>query len=551
MQDNVFGQQMEAARKRWETLFEQVNALPTKAPLVAECLEELSISTQELEVAAEQLRQQNEELTFSRVEIEKERQRYLELFEFAPDGYLVTDGRGNIREANRAAADLLRLHQDLLAHKPLAVFISKKERPAFYQRLNELELGVQEKVHDWEISFSPREGPPFYGALTVSTVRDAKGRLVGLRWLIQDVTRRCRAEEALRESEERFRVFMQNLPGIAFMKDVRGRYVFVNTVVAKMFGKSLDEWIGKTDQDLGLTVVPSHKKGHHLVIESREVLQTITTISEEDGLHSWLVNQFPVSDKTGTPMMVGVIAIDITAQKKTEEALRKSEKALQRSQEELRALAARLLSAHEEERRRVSRELHDDLNQQLALLTIKVESLEKELPSSPDLIRTELGDLRKAAEELSDAVHRLAYQLHPAILDDLGLTVALQSFIQDFALREKVEVKFTHQKLPDSLPPEIASCLYRVTQESLRNVARHARTSRASVTLKKTQQGIFVSIKDLGVGFDPDSTRGQGGLGIISMEERVRIVGGRLYLKSSPGHGTEVVATIPLPERMT
>ena len=319
-------------------------------------------------------------------------------------------------------------------------------------------------------------------------MRDAKGRLVGLRWLIQDITRRCRAEEALRGSEERFRVFMQNLPGIAFMKDVRGRYVFVNTVVAKMFGKSLDEWIGKTDQDLGLTVVPSHKKGHHLVIESREVLQTITTISEEDGLHSWLVNQFPVSDKTGTPMMVGVIAIDITAQKKTEEALRKSEKALQRSQEELRALAARL---------------------------------------------------------------RLAYQLHPAILDDLGLTVALQSFVRDFALREKVEVKFTHQTLPDRLPPEIASCLYRVTQESLRNVARHARTSRASVTLKKTQQGIFVSIKDLGVGFDPDSTRGQGGLGIISMEERVRIVGGRLYLKSSPGHGTEVVATIPLPERMT
>ena len=125
MQDNVFGQQMEAARKRWETLFEQVNALPTKAPLVAECLEELSISTQELEVAAEQLRQQNEELTFSRVEIEKERQRYLELFEFAPDGYLVTDGRGNIREANRAAADLLRLHQ-----------LQSTRRPAFLRCLD-------------------------------------------------------------------------------------------------------------------------------------------------------------------------------------------------------------------------------------------------------------------------------------------------------------------------------------------------------------------------------------------------------------------------------
>src|SRR5437773_4396441 len=154
MKDNVFGQQVEAARKRWETLFEQANALPTKAPLVAECLEELSISTQELEVAAEQLRQQNEELAFSRVEIEKERQRYLELFEFAPDGYLLTDGRGNIREANRAAADRLRVHQGLLAHKPLSLFVSKKDRPAFYQRLTE--LGTQEFVPDWEIGLSPR-----------------------------------------------------------------------------------------------------------------------------------------------------------------------------------------------------------------------------------------------------------------------------------------------------------------------------------------------------------------------------------------------------------
>src|SRR3989442_3699310 len=240
MKDNVLGQQVEPAQKRWETLFEQANTLATKTPLVAECLEELSISTQELEVAAEQLRQQNEELAFSRVEIEKERQRYLELFEFAPDGYLLTDGRGNIREANRAAADRLFVHQGLLAHKPLALFVSKKDRPAFYQRLTELDLGTQEAVHDWEVSLSPRQGAPFQASLTVSAVRDVKGRLASLRWLIRDITRRHKAEEALRESEERFRVFMQNLPGIAFMKDVAGRYVLVNTVVEKMFGKSLD-----------------------------------------------------------------------------------------------------------------------------------------------------------------------------------------------------------------------------------------------------------------------------------------------------------------------
>ena len=551
MKENVFSQHMEAARKRWEMLFEQASALATDAPLVSQCLEELSISAHELEVAGEQLRQQNDELAYSREAIERERQRYLELFEFAPDGYLVTDGRGIIREANRAAASLVHRHHDLLVGKPLATFVSKKDHPIFYHRLTELQQGIQHSVQDWELGLSPRASPPLQAALTVSAVRDPKGRLAGLRWLVRDITRRRQVEAALKESEERFRVFMQNLPGIAFMKDSSGRYVFVNTTVEKMFRKKLDEWIGKTDEDLELRVLANHRGEYHRVVKDGKVLQTTKAIPQEDGLHYWFVNRFPVPARSETPAMVGVIGIDITAQKKTEEALRKSEKALQRSQEELRALTARLLSAQEEERRRVSRELHDDLNQQLALLTIKVESLERDLPTSPDLIREELEALKKTAEQLSDSVHRLAYQLHPAILDDLGLAVALQSYVRAFALREKIEVKFTHKNLPVDLPPEIASCLYRVTQEGLRNVARHARTSQATVGLKRIEDGIYLSIKDSGAGFDPRSVRSKGGLGIISMEERVRLVGGTLSLKSGPGRGTHVSVLIPQAERIT
>src|SRR5207237_8126831 len=111
-------------------------------------------------------------------------------------------------------------------------------------------------------------------------------------------------------------------------------------------------------------------------------------------------------------------------------------------------------------------------------------------PTSPYLMREELEALKKTAEQLSDSVHRLAYQLHPAILDDLGLAVALQSYVQAFALREKIEVKFTYRNLPADLPPEIASCLYRVTQEGLRNAARHARTTQAPVGLKRMVEAI-------------------------------------------------------------
>jgi signal transduction histidine kinase len=221
-------------------------------------------------------------------------------------------------------------------------------------------------------------------------------------------------------------------------------------------------------------------------------------------------------------------------------ALRESHRLLQLKQEELRALAGQLITVQEEERKRLARELHDGLNQKLAFLAMRIEWLEQHLPASPELTREQLRSLSSRVVELSGDVRRLAHQLHPSILEDLGLAVALRSYANSFSDREGITVRVTTRDLPESLPKDLSSCLYRVAQESLRNVAKHAHTKEVVLTLAASGQ-------DSGVGFEPDSVMGKGGLGLISMRERVRLVNGNFSVNSHAASGTEVAVWIPLP----
>jgi signal transduction histidine kinase len=238
---------------------------------------------------------------------------------------------------------------------------------------------------------------------------------------------------------------------------------------------------------------------------------------------------------------------EIAERKRAEASLWETQHALERNRWQLRALAAQLLTAQDDERRRISRELHDDLNQRLAMLAVEIETFQQRLPS-PNLIAEKLRSLHEQVVELSDDVRHLAYQFHPSILDDLGLPIALQRYIEDFGTRTGINVTLVHKDLPDPLPQDIASCLYRVAQESLGNVAKHAHASHAAVELLGSEAGVSLSVRDSGVGFDPATVKQPLiCLGITSMKERVRLVNGRLEVKSSPGQGTEVRVWIPLP----
>jgi signal transduction histidine kinase len=235
--------------------------------------------------------------------------------------------------------------------------------------------------------------------------------------------------------------------------------------------------------------------------------------------------------------------IDITQRKLAEDALRRSE-------DELRRLMANLFTAQEEERRRVARELHDDVNQRMAMLANEVATLEQTPTGSARLLRKQLRSLRKRVDQLSDDLRSAAHRLHPSALEHFGLVVAMESHCSDFMKLHRIRVKLTHRSVPESIPPEVSLCLYRATQECLHNVARHSGAGEARVTIRGDKSGIFLSVTDSGMGFDPGLVADQGGLGIVGIRERVRLVNGTVAINSQPGHGTRIEVRIPLAKSM-
>ena len=223
-----------------------------------------------------------------------------------------------------------------------------------------------------------------------------------------------------------------------------------------------------------------------------------------------------------------------------------TEQSLESNRQELQKLASRLLRVQEEERRRISRDLHDDINQRLALLAMEIEAVERQLSVSPVHVGRAVRAIQDRVVELSEDVRHLAYQFHPSILDDLGLPIALQRLVDDFSARSNVRGSFHHKSIPEVVPQEIATCLYRVAQESLNNVLRHAQASRVDVELVRSQFELLVTIVDDGVGFDAEQFQhGQHGLGLLSMKERVALVHGALQIISAVGKGTRVQVVVP------
>ncbi len=205
----------------------------------------------------------------------------------------------------------------------------------------------------------------------------------------------------------------------------------------------------------------------------------------------------------------------------------------------------RLLQAQEAERARLARELHDDITQRLARLAIDAARAE----SNRNGERSEhMRSLRDGLMRLSEDVHSLAYKLHPAVLEDLGLPDALKAECERFTRQENIPVEVKLERIPAPLPRDAALCLFRIAQESLRNVSRHARAKSAKISLRLLDGGLQLAVTDTGKGFDPRQPRQRPSLGLASMRERVRLAGGELDIESEPGQGTTVLAWVPLHE---
>ncbi len=216
------------------------------------------------------------------------------------------------------------------------------------------------------------------------------------------------------------------------------------------------------------------------------------------------------------------------------------------SRRELEALSARIVDAQEEERRSISRELHDEVGQTLGALLVDLGQLSRLVPSGNDqLLQNQIARIKSVAEHAVKSIRDMALLLRPPMLDDLGLLPALEWQAREVSRRGDMEVDVHSQSLSEQLPDEIKVCVYRLVQEALTNAARHAAAKHAVVTVKQENARIHLTIADDGKGFSPDRTRG---MGILGMEERVKRLGGTLHIHSAPGKGATVEADIPLPD---
>jgi PAS domain S-box-containing protein len=330
--------------------------------------------------------------------------------------------------------------------------------------------------------------------------------------------------------------------------DASQRVLLFNPAAERMFqcgaaeavGKPLDRFIPHlaADADPGPGGV-SPLDGPVTLIEARGL--------RADGQRFPLEASLSRSEVAGEKLYT-VIVRDVTERARADQLVQESQQALEVSRGELRSLAGLLLTAYEDERRRVSQELHDDVSQRLAAVAVELESLQavRSRRTSP-----QAASLKKVSDlvaQLADDVHRLAFALHPRVLDDLGLPLALQTFLRDLAQRHGIRARMRRRGVGPSIPRGPALCLYRVAQEALRNVTRHAGAPGVTVTLAGVGGGIALCVRDAGRGFDSSAAEGERrGLGLVTMEERIRLAQGRLVVRSRRGRGTHVHAWVPLP----
>ncbi len=263
-------------------------------------------------------------------------------------------------------------------------------------------------------------------------------------------------------------------------------------------------------------------------------------LRRHDGEYRWILDR-GVPRLAPSGEFAGYIGacIDVTERKRAEEELRAS---YRRQQD----LASRLLTAQENERRRIARELHDDLNQSLALLAVKLDLLGQQAPAGNAELAGSIEQLSTQVKQLSSTVHGLSHQLHPSKVEQLGLVAAVRGLCTELTQSHGLVIDFVHHAVPAALPAETAVCLYRIVQEALRNVVKHSGARHAAVEVKGGTEAVHLRISDDGVGFTPGAVVDTGGLGLVSMQERLRLVRGDITIDSQPGHGTRIEVRVPL-----
>jgi two-component system CheB/CheR fusion protein len=516
--------------------------------------EELQSTNEELETTQEELQSSNEELITINEQLQNRNQ---ELSQLGDDWSNLLSGLnipvvmlGKDRRIRRFTTP---------AEKPLNLLPADLGRPIGNIRpnlripdLDDLITGVIDNATPQELEIQDREGRWY--SMRLRPYRTADNRIDGVLMILIDIHALKVTQHALREQSSFSAAVMESSGALVMVTDAESRVVAFNRACQIVSGYKLREMVGKLMWESGLIPkdgIEGERAIYQRLAAGHAPIQHEGYWVRRNGarrLISWNSAALPHTARQARHFVR--IGADITQNREMENALQTSEMALRQSQTHLQALAAGLLSAQEEERARVARELHDDISQQLAAVNLKAESALRKDPDTQGDLRSEMTQLSRQLRAILRDVERTAYQLHPSSLDHLGLSVALKSYCAEFGKQNGVATRFSERNLPRPIPPPLALTIYRVVQEALRNVVKHSGTRRARVSLIGKDGILLLTVKDFGRGFNASASHKRG-LGLISMEERVRQAGGSFTVKAKPGEGARIDVRIPVPKRGT
>ena len=349
---------------------------------------------------------------------------------------------------------------------------------------------------------------------------------------VADLLERTRAENELRESEERFRLIADTAPVVIWMCDTQKQRTYVNRAWIDLTGRPLEAALGHRWTDcVHPDDVVRFRDAYATAFEQQQPFQAEYRLRRHDGEYRWIVGTgVPRYDANGS--FAGYIGsgLDITERKLAEEALA--------------TINDRLIEVQDEERTRIARELHDDITQRLALLSIVLDELVQGQDTSAAQPRHELVNVRDEAMALSKDLRTVAHRLHPEWLEYLGIATAAAGLCETWTGHKGVTVTFNAESIPEGLSRRIAVCLYRVLQEALQNAIKHSGTKKVEVSLRGTAEHIELTIRDFGAGFTSGTTPRRG-IGVTSMRERLSAVRGWLAIESRPKQGATIRAHVP------
>ncbi len=375
-----------------------------------------------------------------------------------------------------------------------------------------------------------------YRRLVLASIFVLLAQSVAIFALLWQRARRRKTERELRESEEKFaKAFRRSPLAFTLVSLVDYRFIEANETFQRWTGWQREEVIGHTPLELGLWVDVNQRFAFiQQVREEGAVRETEFIFRKKDGdLWTGLVSS-ELMDLHGEPCALSLIA-DITDRKLAEQALAD--------------INRKLVAVQEEERTRIARDLHDDINQRIALVTVDIDQLRQKRPKSFSDLAAHLLDVRERLNEIAKGVQSISHELHSPQLEYLGLVPAIKSFCREFSARQAVQIDFQCRDIPQDVSKEISLCLFRVLQEALHNAVKYSHVRQFTVKLVCSDHQLALTIADRGIGFDPTAAVAKGGLGLVSMRERVRLADGAILIDTKPMHGTTIHVSVPLGTR--